>query len=402
MKLVEFFRQGLLWTIDASQLPRLRRWALHAMRRSVMSVELFLSRNLSAHAAALTYSSVLSAVPILAIIFAISRGFGFNQLIEEKLKANVRFTPEMTQSIMDFVNSYLERAKGGVFIGVGLVMLFYTLINLTSNIETAFNTIWQVKNSRNIYRRTVDYISVFFLLPVVIVVTSGLQIFLLGIGSFLPDFTFFNTAVEVLVQLSPYVLAVLAFILLYKMMPNTLVHWRATFLPGLFAGVSFMLLQWFYIHSQLWISSYNAIYGSFAAIPLFLLWVQLSWTICLFGAQLSYANQMEADFAFEKVVPRLSHASHDRAGVQVMQQLCKAFDCGEALSAQDISRITALPLSLVNTLLYELTADTEHPLVSEVLRGHRQTPYFQPARPTSQINEQTVLDYFYHLGDDLH
>ena len=239
MKLVEFFRQGLLWTIDASQLPRLRRWALHAMRRSVMSVELFLSRNLSAHAAALTYSSVLSAVPILAIIFAISRGFGFNQLIEEKLKANVRFTPEMTQSIMDFVNSYLERAKGGVFIGVGLVMLFYTLINLTSNIETAFNTIWQVKNSRNIYRRTVDYISVFFLLPVVIVVTSGLQIFLLGIGSFLPDFTFFNTAVEVLVQLSPYVLAVLAFILLYKMMPNTLVHWRATFLPGLFAGVAF-------------------------------------------------------------------------------------------------------------------------------------------------------------------
>ena len=85
-----------------------------------------------------------------------------------------------------------------------------------------------------------------------------------------------------------------------------------------------------------------------------------------------------------------------------MQQLCKAFDRGEALSAQDISRITALPLSLVNTLLYELTADTEHPLVSEVLRGHRQTPYFQPARPTSQINEQTVLDYFYHLGDDLH
>ena len=136
MKLVEFFRQGLLWTIDASQLPRLRRWALHAMRRSVMSVELFLSRNLSAHAAALTYSSVLSAVPILAIIFAISRGFGFNQLIEEKLKANVRFTPEMTQSIMDFVNSYLERAKGGVFIGVGLVMLFYTLINLTSNITS--------------------------------------------------------------------------------------------------------------------------------------------------------------------------------------------------------------------------------------------------------------------------
>ena len=390
-----------LWTTDLSRLQRWPRWGFHALRRLAMTVELFVARNLSAHASALTYSSVLSAVPILAIVFAISRGFGFSQLIEDKLRENVRFTPEMTQTIMDFVNSYLERAKGGVFIGVGLVMLFYTLINLTSNIETAFNTIWKVKNSRNIYRQTVDYISVFFLLPIVIVVTSGLQIFLVGIGSFLPGFTFFNAAVEWLVQLSPYALAALAFMLLYKLMPNTDVHWSATIFPGLLAGIAFMLLQWFYIHSQLWISSYNAVYGSFAAIPLFMLWIQLSWTICLFGAQLSYANQMEADFAFEKRVPHLSRAAHDRAALQVMQELCSAFDQGQALSAHEIASRTALPLSLVNSVLYELTADAGQPLVSEVLRGRRQTPYFQPARPTTQIDEQAVLQYFYHLGDEL-
>ncbi len=401
MNIITSLRQGLLWSADLSQLTRLHRAALHALRRLSMAVELFVSRNLSAHASALTYSSVLSAVPILAIIFAISRGFGFNQLIEDKLRENVRFTPEMTQTIMDFVNSYLERAKGGVFIGVGLVMLFYTLINLTSNIETAFNTIWQVKNSRNIYRQAVDYISVFFLLPIVIVITSGLQLFILGIGRFLPAFTFINTAVEILVQLSPYALASVAFMVLYKMMPNTQVQWRATIVPGLLAGICFMLLQWFYIHSQIWISSYNAIYGSFAAIPLFMLWIQISWLICLFGAQLSYANQMEADFAFEKRVPHLSHAAHDQAGIVVMKQLCDAFGQGQALSAQEISSRTSLPLSLVNTLLYELTSDTERPLVNEVLRGSRQTPYYQPARPTEQIDEHAVLDYFYNLGDDL-
>jgi len=390
-----------LWATDLSQHNRWPRIGLHTLRRLAMAVELFIERNLSAHAAALTYSSVLSAVPVLAIVFAISRGFGFNHLIEDKLRENVRFTPEMTQTIMDFVNSYLERAKGGVFIGVGLVMLFYTLINLTSNIEAAFNTIWRVKNSRNIYRRTVDYISVFFILPILIVVTSGLQIFLLNIGRFLPGFTFISSTVEVLVQLSPYALAVLAFMLLYKMMPNTEVHWRATLIPGFFAGITFMLLQWFYINSQLWISSYNAIYGSFAAIPLFMLWIQLSWTICLFGAQLSYANQMEADFAFEKVVPHLSHAAHDQAGIKVMQKLCEAFGRGEALSSQELSNTTGLPLSLVNSLLDELTSHPSHPLVSEVLRGHHQAPYFQPARPLTQITEQTVLDYFYHLGDEL-
>ena len=375
----------------------MRRWprlALHAVRRLVMAVELFVGRNLSAHAAALTYASILGAVPILAIVFAIARGFGFGQLIEQKLTESVRFTPEMTATIMQFVNSYLERARGGVFIGVGLVMLFYTLINLTSNIETAFNTIWQVKTSRNIYRRTVDYISVFFLLPIVIVVTSGLQLFLVGIGRFLPTFIFVSDAVELLVQLSPYVLAALAFMLLYKMMPNTDVHWHATVVPGILAGICFQGLQWFYIHSQMWISTYNAVYGSFAAIPLFMLWMQLSWTICLFGAQLSYANQMEADFAFEKAAPHLSRAAHDRAAMRIVGVLCEAFGSGEALTATQLAARTSLPLSLVNSILYELTADEQRPLVSEVLRGKRSTPYFQPARNSAELTEDAVLEYF--------
>lgn len=390
-----------IWFTDLATLRRWPRLALHAVRRLVIAVELYVGRNLSAHASALTYASILGAVPILAIVFAIARGFGFGQLIEQKLTESVRFTPEMTATVMEFVNSYLERARGGIFIGVGLVMLFYTLINLTSNIETAFNTIWQVKTSRNIYRRAIDYISVFFLLPIVIVVTSGLQIFLVGIGRFLPTFIFVSDAVALLVQLLPYLLSALAFMLLYKMMPNTDVQWRATFVPGLLAGVCFQGLQWFYIHSQMWLSTYNAVYGSFAAIPLFMLWLELSWTICLFGAQLSYAHQMEADFAFEKAAPHLSRAAHDRVAIRLVGVLCEAFNSGEALTATELAARTALPLSLVNSILYELTADEHHPLVSEVLRGKRSTPYFQPARNSIELTEEAVRTYFNELGDDL-
>lgn len=396
----DLFKGGLIWSADLNQFPRLRRWALHTLRRVVMAVELFVDRNLSAHASALTYSSILGAVPILAIIFAIARGFGFEQLIEQKLAQNVRFTPEMTDTVMTFINSYLERTRGGIFIGVGLLLLFYTLISLTSNIENAFNTIWHVKSSRNIYRRAVDYISVFLLLPIVIVVTSGLQIFIVGIGDFLPSFTFVNAGIELLVQLSPYVLTSLAFILLYKMMPNTDVRWRPTILPGILAGCAFQGLQWFYIHSQVWISSYSAIYGSFAAIPLFMLWLQLSWTICLFGAQLSYANQMEADFAFEKAAPHLSRAAHDRVAIRMMNALSEAYSRGEALTANELAAATALPLSLVNTILYELTADEAHPLVSEVMRGRRSKTFFQPARPASDLTPEAIINYFNQLGDD--
>ena len=298
--LIEFFRQGRLWHEAGKDWHWLTRAVFHALRRCLLAVELFLDRNLTGHAAALTYSSILGAVPILAIVFAIARGFGFEQLIEEKLTSNVRFTPEMTATIMDFVNSYLERARGGVFIGVGLLMLLYTLYSLTSYIENAFNSIWRVRESRELYRGAVNYISVFFLLPIVIVVTSGLQLFLTGIGHFFPNFTFVNAGIEFLVQLSPYVLACIAFILLYKLMPNTHVCWRATLLPGLLAGISFHGLQWFYIHSQVWLSSYNAIYGSFAAIPLFMLFIQFSWYICLFCAGLSYTHQNEDALAAEK------------------------------------------------------------------------------------------------------
>lgn len=400
-KWIDFFKGGNLWSSDDAHWSPFTRVCFHALRRLVMAVELFLARNLSAHASALTYSSILGAVPILAIVFAIARGFGFGSVIEEKLKANVNFTPEMTETIMSFVNSYLERARGGVFIGVGLVMLFYTLINLTSNIETAFNSIWQVKTSRNVYRRAVDYISIFFLLPIVIVITSGLQIFLTGIGNFLPEFTFVSHGIEVLVQLTPYALAVLAFILLYKMMPNTEVNWRATLIPGLLAGTAFQGLQWFYINSQMWLSGYNAVYGSFAAIPLFMLWIQISWTICLFGAQLSYAHQMEADFAFEKRAPRLCRRAHDRVAAQLLRRLCEAYETGQALSAPQLAAQTGVPLSLVNSILYELSGDEQQPLVNEVLRGKRSTPYFQPARPMTQDFDQIVADYYLTLGDEV-
>ena len=400
-RLITFFRQGYLWGTDDNRWRPITRIAFHSLRRVIMAVELFLDRNLMGHAAALTYSSILGAVPILAIVFAIARGFGFGALIEEKLKSNVNFTPEMTDTIMNFVNSYLEHARGGVFIGVGLVMLFYTLINLTSNIETAFNSIWQVKVSRNIYRRAVDYISIFFLLPIVIVITSGLQIFLSGIGNFLPNFTFVSHGIELLVQLSPYALAVIAFILLYKMMPNTEVQWRATIVPGLLAGAAFQGLQWAYINSQLWLSSYNAIYGSFAAIPLFMLWIQLSWTICLFGAQLCYAHQMESDFAFEKRAPHLSRQAHDQVATLMLTRLCEAYQKGEAMNASELATETAIPLSLVNSILYEMTGDEKHPLVNEVLRGKRSTPYFQPARPITEEISTVITDYYYHLGDNI-
>ena len=148
-----------------------------------------------------------------------------------------------------------------------------------------------------------------------------MQIFLSGIGNFLPAFTFVSHGIQLLVQLSPYALAVLAFILLYKMMPNTEVEWRSTFIPGLIAGTAFQGLQWGYINSQMWLSSYNAVYGSFAAIPLFMLFIQLSWNICLFGAGISFVRQHETELADQKRAPMTQQQTRQQLADETLDRI---------------------------------------------------------------------------------
>ena len=251
-----------------------------------------------AKASALTYSTLLAIVPILAVIFAIGRGFGFNKYIEVWFRDVLASQPQAAEIIIEWVNSYLIHTKSGVFLGIGLVFMLYTVLMLVNNIEETFNEIWQVSSSRSIYRSFTNYLAAFSLLPIFIVVTTGFSIVMTTIASSMPDVLMLSSVVSHLLDLMPYVLLSLLFFGLYIAMPNTYVDWRCAIVPGIIAGVGIQWLQLFYVHSQIWVTGYNAIYGSFAALPLFMLWVQISWTICLFGAELTYANQHLKSLAF--------------------------------------------------------------------------------------------------------
>jgi membrane protein len=234
---------------------------------------------------------LLAIVPILAVVFAIARGFGYNKYIEVWFRDAFSSQPQVTDVIIGFVNSYLVHTKSGVFLGIGLLFMLYTVLMLVSNIEEAFNDIWQVKKGRSVFRTFTDYLAMFFIFPLLLVLTSGISIFLATMAKQMPDFLMLGPVVKKLIDLIPYVLTCCMFIALYIFMPNTRVKFRSTIVPGILAGIAMQALQFVYIHSQIFLSSYNAIYGSFAALPLFMLWIQMSRTICLFGAQLTYTNQ---------------------------------------------------------------------------------------------------------------
>ena len=244
-----------------------------------------------AKASALTYSTLLAIVPILAVVFAIARGFGYNKYIEVWFRDLLASQPQAADIIIGWVNSYLVHTKSGVFLGIGLVFMLYTVLMLVNSIEETFNEIWQVNNSRSIYRSFTNYLAAFFLFPIFIVATTGFSVVMTTLASSMPDVLMLGTVVRYLLGLSPYVLLSALFFGLYVSMPNTHVEWRCAIVPGIVAGVGIQWLQLFYVHSQIWVTGYNAIYGSFAALPLFMLWVQISWTICLFGAELTFANQ---------------------------------------------------------------------------------------------------------------
>ena len=345
-----------IWSVNEKGLSPLQRLGLRVLKRFVISWECITKNNIMNYASALTYSSMLAAVPVMAIVFAIARGFGFDTIIESKLREVLEGNPDIADTILYFVDSYLQHTKGGVVIGIGLGFLLYTLISLTSNIENAFNRIWFVKRSRSIYRQLLDYISIFLLVPFVVVIISGLGVFLQTFRALLPDTQLFSKTVTFTLHISPIVFAILTFMALFTLMPNTRVKWRHTIWPSILTGTVFMFVQWLYVHYQIKLSAYNAIYGSFAAIPLFMLWTQISWCICLFGAQLCYANQSLQTYAFERISDKLSRRYRDALMLLLMTRICKHFALGlKPFTAHRLAVDTRLPDSLVDILLGELT-----------------------------------------------
>ncbi|MBQ9170861.1 MAG: YihY/virulence factor BrkB family protein [Bacteroidaceae bacterium] len=378
-----------IWSVNEKNLSWPERLGLKVLKRFAISWECITKNNIMNYASSLTYSSMLAAVPVLAIIFAIARGFGFDTVVETRLRSSLEGNSEIADTILYFVESYLQHTKGGVFIGIGLIFLLYTLVSLTSNVEQAFNTIWHVKRSRSIYRQIIDYFSIFLLIPFVVVIISGLGVFLQTFKTLLPDIQLFSKTMTFALRVSPIVFASLAFMVLYTFMPNTRVKWKHTIWPSILAGTAFMIVEWVYVHYQIKLSAYNAIYGSFAAIPLFMLWMQISWYICLFGAQLCYANQSLHTYAFERISDELSRRYRDTLILLLMSRICKHFSSGlKPFTAHRLAVDTHLPDSLVDILLGELTATQ---LLVEVHTEGGNEPRYLPAIDIHRITVGMVI-----------
>jgi len=378
-----------IWRISAHE-EKGRRGILYlVLKTMILTIRGFFKGKMQMKASALTYYSIFALIPLLAFVFGIARGFGFDSYIIEFIIYKYPEQGEGIKYIFQLVESYLAHARGGVFVGIGIVFLFWSVLNVFTQIEDSFNEIWRIKKNRSFVRKFTDFFSLLFLIPFLITISSGISFYFKFIISYLNDSYIISPALNVLLVLLPYVTSWLIFTLIYVVVPNTKVRFSKAAVAGLVAGVAFQLFQILYIWGQQWMTSYNAIYGGLAALPLLLLFVQITWTIVLFGAELSYAGQSVRSFEYESDVKNISHRYYEFVMLALAKIIIKRFENGEeALSLEKLAAIYKLPIRLVSVMIDRLCQAGI--IVETYCNVEKETGY----QPALDINKITIAYFF--------
>lgn len=352
-------------------------------------------------ASALTYYSILSIVPLIAMVFGIAKGFGFETFLEEELLARFEGQEKVLEWILTFKDRYLSQIKGGLIAGIGIVVLLWSVMKLLGNIESSFNDIWQIKKARVISRKMSDYVSLIVITPMLLFISSSVSIFLtdqIKSTSELPLMGYVSTWLVNLIGLAPLILIWLVFTLLYIIMPNTKVNFKSAVIGGIIAGTMFQLLQWGYIYFQGMLTGYGAIYGSFAALPLFLIWMQTSWLIVLFGAEVAFANQNIEHYEAESESIDISNHMKRAVTLMILKEIILNFKEGnQPETAEQLANRLDFSVRLVREVIYDLL---ETGILSETVTKNVKENAYQPAQDIEHLTVGYVIELIDKMGRD--
>jgi membrane protein len=394
------FIKNDIWRIRRAQLPTGKSFFVKQVRVLLLSIRRYDEDKCQLRASALTFYSLISIVPVAAMAFGIAKGFGFEKILEAQLRDKLAGHEEILTNIINFSHSLLANTKGGLIAGVGLFVLLWAVIKLLGQIEYSFNDIWDIKQKRTIGRMFGDYFSLMLVCPVILILSSGVTVFIsTQVNLIVEKFTIlgsFSSLIFFLLKLLPYTLMWSLFTFLYIFMPNTKVRFSSGLVAGIITGTTFQVVQLAYITFQIGAVQYNAVYGSFAALPLFLAWLQLSWLIVLYGAEISFAYQNVDTYEFEPDILQASRRLRTLLSLFVTGRLIKNFIRGEKpMNAGEISNQLEIPIRFVNEIISDLVKSN---IVSVVeIEGDIERGY-QPAVDVSTLTIQHVIDAIERQG----
>ncbi|PIS01181.1 MAG: YihY/virulence factor BrkB family protein [Chlamydiae bacterium CG10_big_fil_rev_8_21_14_0_10_35_9] len=348
-----------LYYTPVEEFHGVKKKAYRFIKLLILSVQSFIKDKCILRASALTFYTLMSIVPIIAMSFAIAKGFGMQAKVESELISRFQEHEDVIKQIIVFSKNLLENTKGGLIAGIGTVVLFWSVVKVINHVEGAFNSIWYVKKQRNWKRKFTDFFTIMFIGPIVFFVASSVTVFIVskleayvkGIGLY----ESVSSSIIFLIQLTPYALIWALFTFIYIFMPNTKVKFLSALVGALIAGTVYQVVQWGYFKFQISASKYGAIYGSFAAIPLFLVWLQLSWIIVLAGSEISCAWQNFEIYAREGKDKPLSHRLKILLSLWVTHLCVKKVQNNEGpITLNQIYKQTKIPLFILNSILNDL------------------------------------------------
>ncbi len=380
-----------IWRLNPENFSNKTNFFHNVLKTLILTIRNVQEQNISTNSASLTYRTVLSIVPILAILFAIARGFGFEDMIKGQLFEFMGTENGAAKKIVEFINNSLSQAQSGIFAGIGIVLLLYTAVQLFTDIENNLNAIWKVPKGRSLQRRVSDYFALILFLPVFMVLNSGLNIVISSSSLYSDNYGYILYPIlSQLLKILPFLIIILILTLLYKFMPNAKVKFQYALIAGIVAGIAIQLFQMLYLSGQLWITRYNAIYGTFSAIPLMLLWLQTSWLIVLIGAELCFAAQNVRQFSFDKETKDISRRYRDFFTIIIASVIVKRFARQESpLTPEQLSMRCKVPIKLTNDIV-ELLNDLNIISPTPVENDLREMA-FQPAMDINLLTVGYVL-----------
>ncbi len=398
-RIISFMRTDI-WRMRLKDFPRSKSFLIKQLRILVLAVRGFDEDKCALRASALTFFSLLSIVPVLAMAFGIAKGFGFQSVLESQLLTYSQDYEEVMAKVIGFAKALLENTQGGVVAGVGVALLFWTVTRVLGNIEDSLNAIWGVKKPRTLGRKFSDYLSAMLICPILFIVSSSTTVFIATqITSITERVALLGPVSPIIfsaLELTPYGIIWVLFTFLYIFMPNTRVKLTSALVAGIIAGTIYQLVQLAFITFQVGVAKYNAIYGGFAVVPLFLVWLQVSWFIVLLGAEISFAHQNVDMYEFEPDCLRVSPSFKKLLSLQITHLLTKTFaQGGTPHTAASIARTLEMPIRLVRQILFELV---ESGIVSEVNAQQHREPAYQPARSLDTLTIHAVIDALEQRG----
>jgi membrane protein len=380
-----------LWELEPESLSKARRCGLKFLRVVMLVLKGFKEDKCPIHASSLTFTTVMAMVPLLVILFAIAKGFGFEQVSGMLLEK----TADMPAAFQDAVKTILSTvgsASTGALGGAGVVFFLWAAINMLSGIEDTFNLVWGIKTPRAFIEKVRNYIVILVVAPILLIVANaGLPV----IMGFAHKLTWMGPLVTLALQAIPVFVMALTFTFVYIMMPNTKVRFSAAFIGAFVSAVATVLFQFAIIKLGVLATNANKTYGTLAAIPLFLSWVQISWQIMLLGAEVAFSIQNAGTYARERLAANPSARSRLCLAFALMKKITAAFEAGKG-PFDTIAYGTAarIPVRLINDVIAILAANG---LVAEAAE---QQGCYTLLRDPADVSARAIADAILNEGAD--